>query len=175
MSLKSYFVFMLIFTLLLSSCYLPTSTISSTAMDIPPAADSPTTEIVKLPDEPVKPGIQATLTPIKVPFTLATPFSQEPASGICGMAEGEWVRMTIYTDIPDPRCVKVKPEQKLTVVNQTKGRINVSLGLFQSYLDPGEEAHLDQPFGTYLASGVHLLEVDPCCGGAIWLIEMPLE
>lgn len=102
---------------------------------------------------------------------LATPVAQQPAAGICGATENDVVVVTIYPDIPDPRCVKVTPGQSLKVVNGTEGSVQVVLGPFYAALQPGEEYTFDLPLGEYLAPGVHLVQVLPCCGPELWLAE----
>ena len=100
---------------------------------------------------------------------LATPVSQEPAAGICGGFEGELVVITIYPDIPDPRCAIIKPEQMLKVVNSRQETLQVSIANMAATIDPGGEHLFNVPFGQYLAPGVHLIEVKPCCGASLWL------
>jgi hypothetical protein len=100
---------------------------------------------------------------------LATPVSQEPAAGICGGFEGELVVITIYPDIPDPRCAIIKPNQMLKVVNSRQETLQVSIANMTATIDPGGEHLFNVPFGQYLASGVHLIEVKPCCGASLWL------
>jgi hypothetical protein len=102
-------------------------------------------------------------------YILATPYAQQPAAGICATPEGEIVTVTINPDVPDPRCSKVKPDQKLAVINKTQNTIEVSLSRFTFSLQPGAEATIDTPFGEYLAPGVHQLQVSPCCGPELWL------
>lgn len=111
---------------------------------------------------------EATIPP-SPPFTLATPVSQEPAAGICGSSESAVVEVTLYPDIPDPRCARVRPEQVLRVVNRTQASLEVRIGPFATTLEPGEVYELDVPFGAYLAPGVHPLLVVPCCGPEVWL------
>jgi hypothetical protein len=156
---------------LLSGCNLPIGASSKEATATPQAINRPTTESVSLPTQTSAMEITSSGEATLAPQILATPYAQEPAAGICGMAEGTWVTVTIYPDIPDPRCVQVRGDQKLIVVNQTQDTINLSIGPFHTSINPGEDARLDQPFGSYLAPGVHLVEVQPCCGGTIVLKE----
>ncbi len=100
---------------------------------------------------------------------LATPYAQEPAAGICASFEGEIVEVTLNPDVPDPRCSKVRPDQKLSVFNKTQNTLEVSIGGFTARLEPGAETRFDTPFGEYLAPGVHQLLVSPCCGPELWL------
>ena len=115
------------------------------------------------------PTASLTATTPKTTLSLATPYAQEPAAGICGNFEGEMVTVTLNPDIPDPRCSKVRPEQKLTVINQTQNTLQVSIGSFTTSLEPGTSTIIDTPFGEYLAQGVHQLQVTPCCGPELWL------
>jgi hypothetical protein len=96
-------------------------------------------------------------------YFLATPYAQSPAAGICASFEGEMVKVTLYADIPDPRCIKVRPDQKLLVVNNSHNVLQISIGEFSASLEPGEESNINTPFGDYLAAGVHQLMVSPCC------------
>jgi hypothetical protein len=106
-------------------------------------------------------------------ITLATPYAQQPAAGICASFESELVVITIYPDIPDPRCSKVRPDQKLKVINQTQNTLQIIIGKFQASLEPGAEVIFDTPFGDYLAVGVHQLQVSPCCSPELMLEANP--
>jgi hypothetical protein len=113
-------------------------------------------------------SLETESVPTKIP-SLATPVVQEPAAGICGSFDGEWVVITIYPDIPDPRCAIITPDQMLKVVNQRQETIQVFIGNLEATIEPGSEYAFNMPFGEYLAPGVHLLEVKPCCGASLWL------
>lgn len=104
---------------------------------------------------------------------LATPYAQEPAAGICAEFEGPLVSVLLRPDIPDPRCVRVKPDQYLRVRNEADQTLQVSIGRFQAELDPGKEVIFDMPFRDYLAPGVHLVTTSAPPGGPeIWLVEV---
>jgi hypothetical protein len=107
--------------------------------------------------------------PADTPVQLATSVASQPAAGICGESEGTVVTMTINPDIPDPRCLVVRPDQKLRVINRRDETLEISLGQLSATLEPGAEHTFEQPFGQLLLPGVHLLSVSPCCGGEIWL------
>lgn len=77
--------------------------------------------------------------------------------------------MTLEPGIPDPRCVIVTATQHLLVVNRTGGAVAVVLGSISAELEQGAAQVFAEPFGAYLLPGVHVLEVDPCCGGEVWL------
>lgn len=104
-------------------------------------------------------------------YLLATPYAQSPAAGICASFDGDTVVVNIYPDIPDPRCIKVRADQQLSVVNRTQSTLEISLGIYKASLSPGSETTFDAPFGTYLATGVHQLQVSPCCGPELLLEE----
>ncbi|NJD58193.1 MAG: hypothetical protein C3F13_16660 [Anaerolineales bacterium] len=117
----------------------------------------------------------ATLNPVsdptQTPALLATPYAQQPAAGICASPDGQAVVITLNPDIPDPRCSKARPDQKLMVINRTQASLLVSIGKFEDLLPPGGQFTVDEPFGEYLAAGVHQLSVSPCCSAEIWLEE----
>ncbi len=106
-----------------------------------------------------------------LPYALATPYAQEPASGICATFDGDVVTITLNADVPDPRCAKVRHDQTLKVVNNTVSPLTVSIGPFKSALLAANSYSIDVPFGDYLEPGVHQLEVSPCCGAELWLVE----
>jgi hypothetical protein len=106
---------------------------------------------------------------------LATPYAQEPASGICAEFEGSLVSVSLRPDVPDPRCVRVRADQHLSIKNDTDQYLQVSIGGFQAELAPGQEIAFETPFGEYLAPGVHQLTTSATPGGSeIWLVgEQP--
>lgn len=71
--------------------------------------------------------------------------------------------------IPNPRCLQVLPVQFLTVTNQTGGPVTIGLADVQAELGSGESFTFQLALGEMLAPGVHLLQVEPCCGGEIIL------
>jgi hypothetical protein len=121
-------------------------------------------ETLSTPQPSTPPVLAATPT-----LTLATPYAIQPASGICASSETETIVVTINPDIPDPRCSKVRPDQTLSVVNNTMNTLQVSIGTFNFSLLPQAEYTIQVAFGEYLLPGVHQLSVSPCCGAEIWL------
>ena len=105
------------------------------------------------------------------PIPLATPVSQEPAAGICAGFDGELVEIRINPDIPDPRCARINPGQRLKVINASGGQVQVHIGPYEEAIERSGEYTFDTPFGEYLAPGVHLVQVQPCCGPELWLVE----
>ena len=109
--------------------------------------------------------------PLQPPETLATPAAMQPAAGICAEFEGDIVTMTINPDIPDPRCIHIRPEQKLTVINHRMETLRVRIGSLETTILPEGQHLFDLPFEDYLAPGVHVLDVFPCCGGELVLSQ----
>jgi hypothetical protein len=116
--------------------------------------------------------VQQTTIPTEI-YPLATPFSDMPAAGICAQPAESQVVVTILPGIPDPRCTRIRPDQTLKVVNQTGEQVQVQIGTFDTTIEPDGAAVFDVPFGKYLAPGVHLVQVTPCCSPELWL-ETPL-
>jgi len=113
---------------------------------------------------------QSTQGPIPATrYPPATPYAQSPAAGICASPEGVEVEMSLLPGIPDPRCLEIRPDQRLTVRNRTGGPVHVQLGPFSADLADGEDFTMDVPLGEFLAPGVHALQVEPCCGGELVL------
>lgn len=120
------------------------------------ASQSPATAAQELPATPV----------------LATPYAASPAAGICAEAPSETlVSVEIFPDIPSPRCLKVNASQKLQVFNRTDSTLQLSLGHLEHTLPPQEETILEEPFGDYLAPGVHRLSAKPFSGPEIFLVD----
>ena len=125
-------------------------------------AGTPTVQA--LPTEEVASG-----TPV---MALATPYADQPTAGICGgPLPDELVTVTIWPDIPDPRCLQVAPGQRLQVSNGTDSELLIKLGAFEERLPQGESLTIDMPVGLYLAPGVHLVGASPYSGPEVWLQE----
>jgi hypothetical protein len=102
--------------------------------------------------------------------TLKPADAAQPAAGACAPAEGPVAVLQINPDVPFPRCQRVQPEQWLRLVNRAHQPAVVRLAGFELMLEPGEEATIDQPFGTYLEPGVHLVPISVYAGNAtLWL------
>jgi hypothetical protein len=113
----------------------------------------------------------AALPPTSPP-TLVPADASEPAAGICAESGSSSLALVeIYPDVPNPRCLRVLPEQGLLVVNRTEVEIVVRLGPHESRLPPGEEGSLPAPFGSYLAPGVHRVEAAPYSGPELVLAD----
>ena len=134
------------------------------------AATSTCTQAAATLQAPISKATPTTGVPTRT-LSLSTPVSQEPAAGICASFDAEVIEITINPDIPDPRCARVSPKQKLKVTNATGGQIRVHIGPYEAALEQGDKHTFDTPLGEYLAPGVHLLEVLPCCGPELWLAE----
>lgn len=93
--------------------------------------------------------------------------SQTPVAGICGsVSEDEIVTVIFGKDnVPAPRCMKVTPNQRLKIINNSDKIINGDVGQYKIDVTPGKSQTIDATFGSYLAPGVHIFPG----GAAIWL------
>lgn len=108
------------------------------------------------------------LAPVEAP-TLIPPDSLEPAAGICGGVEGQDITVELFPDVPAPRCSRVQPGQRLTVVNRSPAAVRVTLGPLDANLAPGESVTFEPALGTLLAPGVHNVPVEGAPGFALWI------
>ncbi len=137
----------------------PTQTIAPTSTSVPPTPTS-------------SPSTPTSAPPTLSALPLATPYSDQPAAGICAEYPGETVvTVEIMPDIPAPRCLKVTPDQRLKVINRVNATLALKLGNLSASLQPNADYTFDQPFGNLLAPGVHVLEASPYFGPEIWLVE----
>jgi hypothetical protein len=113
----------------------------------------------------------ATSAPVNIAVTgnLNPPDAEQPASGICDLANGDVVTININAAVPYPRCMKVLGSQRLQVVNATNGPVQVQLAHFNVQLQPDQAQLFDATLGSYLALGVHWLRVTGGNGPEIWL------
>lgn len=113
-----------------------------------PAATSPTTET-----------------------TLAPSESPGPAAGACADAPGSFAAFTMAVDVPMPRCLQVTAEQRLQLTSVFDHAIDVSIGGITATLQPGETKTVGPPFGSYLATGVHVAHSGAYGGSGpeVWL------
>jgi len=121
---------------------------------------------------PTLPG--ATITPAipseETTPPRATPYAQSPAAGICGEPTSEdTVLVEIWPDIPSPRCLVVRGDQYLRILNRTDEVLAISLGRLAGSVLPGEAITLELPFSQYLEPGVHVVGATPFGGPEIWL------
>jgi hypothetical protein len=101
------------------------------------------------------------------------PVSDTPAAGICAEPAVSTVSVGISLDVPSPRCVKLGPQQMISVANQTGEPLVVRLAWYEIPLEAGEERSLLVPLGKYLAPGVHRLEIVDGSGNGpeIWITD----
>jgi hypothetical protein len=102
---------------------------------------------------------------------LLAPDGETPAAGTCGAFAGTVVEIVLHPDIPSPRCVEVTAEQILQVSNAAGETVDVSFGGTSVALAAGDAYTFDQPFGDYLAPGVHRVSASIYgdSGAEIWL------
>jgi hypothetical protein len=102
--------------------------------------------------------------------------SRFPAAGVCGRTTGTVLTVRIEPDAPDPRCTRVDGSQSLRVVNRTGDYGQSGHAVIVTWvpghrftLPPGGSREIKQPFGAYLARGVHVLRVGASYRAEIWL------
>jgi hypothetical protein len=100
-----------------------------------------------------------------------------PAAGICGQASGAVGNVVMGTpdNVPEPRCLIVRGDQRLSVTNQSSARLDVAIGArHKAVVAPNETYVFPGTVATFLARGVHRLVsasstaeiwVDPVCTG----------
>lgn len=115
-------------------------------------------------------------TPAATPSSKLAATSRYPAAGVCGRIASARVTVRIEPDVPAPRCVRVRPDQSLRVVNRTGDdgqrahpvRVRWIPG-HPVRLDPGESHTFPRRFGDYLERGVHDLRITSAYAAEIWL------
>lgn len=116
----------------------------------------------------------------EVTHTVRQPDSAAPAAGVCDGVPDPIVSVAITEDIPSPRCVKVTQGQRVRVENRTMERITI---FFDGTSDPtaadvyaivpGDAVLIDAPVETYLAFGVHHLNISGYSSPEIWFEDVP--
>jgi len=103
---------------------------------------------------------------------LETPVSDLPAAGICDLQSGDVATFHLAIDVPQPRCGKVLPTQRLRVINDTPATVTVTFAGVVYELPPRAQVTFARAFGTVWEPGVHDLQTSAATGGSeILLIE----
>ncbi len=139
-----------------------------TAAPVVPATPSVTTA-------PVPTG-HATSSPApNTPVTraLVPPDAKAPAAGGCQSQSGAVVTVDANPDVPAPRCVVIRADQRLRVVNTSDLQGSVGQVITVRWADyaprvlqVGQATTFDRPVGDYLAAGVHYLRMPPLYAGS---------
>jgi hypothetical protein len=116
--------------------------------------------------------IKSPTVPVTGDTALKPPDAQSPAAPVCPISAGSVVMVTINPDIPSPRCVKVLPDQTLTVTNRTDQTIELPLGRHTLKIPAGQTDSITEQFKAYLQPGVHTVKMPYYAGSgpAIWLV-----
>jgi hypothetical protein len=95
-----------------------------------------------------------------------------PAAGICEFQDGDTVHVEIAPDIPNPRCSKIRPHQKIAFTNSTEETIAISLGDEALTIPAGATETIRTPADTYLAPGVHHVALSYYAGSgpSLWVL-----
>jgi hypothetical protein len=103
---------------------------------------------------------------------LKPPDSDTPAAGICSNTQGDPVSIVLGIGLDGiplaGRCVQITPTQRIKLVNQSDGPVNIQLGEYHIDLPAGSDLLLDKPAGQFLALGVHSLPMGP----ELWVREI---
>lgn len=91
----------------------------------------------------------------------ATPFSLGPgASGVCDSAPGRLVTFELHVDTPAPRCVVVRGDQWLRVVNDFHEKVTLVLGRLRIVVGDRGSVTVPRAFSSYLSAGTWLLRTN---------------
>ena len=98
--------------------------------------------------------------------TLIPADLQTQVAGVCAPVSRESiVVVTIPMDnVPQPRCVHVTSNQKLKIINNSQGSININVGEIQTSLVSTQSFQFPKTLGEFLAPGGHSI-----FGAEIWL------
>lgn len=109
--------------------------------------------------------------PATPPDTLHEPIATVPAAGVClGRPEDiEIVAMVLRPDVPQPRCLEVHGSQRLRIVNERAGAVQLVFAAFELDIPAGQGRLLELPFEEYLEPGIHVVTVDGAPFGEVWL------
>lgn len=175
---KSTFPLVVLFAVFLSSCAPGAEFNPLPGMTRIPGTDIPQQVDRSIPDILTQTAVPVTSTPVPDGASptlsstgLKPPDSDTPAAGICGDAQSDPVSIVLGMG-PDgiplaPRCIIITPGQRIKLINQSNGPLNIQLGDYHIDLPTGNEVLLDKPVGQYLALGVHFLPVGP----ELWVKE----
>lgn len=152
------------------------------------ASPGPTTTPSALSAQPT--ATSARPSPASTSTRSTTPTSSSPGSLVpadsklpnamgCNGVTGSIATIDANPDVPYPRCIVVRADQLLRVVNTTNiaGTIGKPITVtFANYpprvLQVGQATTFDRPLGQYLAVGVHNVHISPLYAGGVaevWL------
>ena len=106
------------------------------------------------------------------------PDAKHPTAGICApgphaTVPGPTATVVLGIDTAGPRCTRVRPEQRLTIRNETGAAVTVNLthyGTVAMEIQPGETRTFAQRFGDVWTAGVHHLDTS-LYRVEIWLLD----
>ena len=100
------------------------------------------------------------------PFNeLAPPDFLAPTSGVCaGPARGGVETLTINADTPAPRCLKIRPTQRLRVLSKIQLPARVRVGGISFNVPAGKATQTDGGIGRYLDVGGHYVSISSYSG-----------
>ena len=109
--------------------------------------------------------ILSTFRFIEIVNSLKPADAQTPAAGACAGPQLDDLAAIVLQRTPDnvavPRCLLVRGDQRLQIKNVTDETVTVTLGRVQMTIKSGETQTDSRVFGTYLALGVHNMDISP--------------
>jgi hypothetical protein len=95
------------------------------------------------------------------PGAMVPAVSSVPAAGICPVVPGPIVTIATDPDVPTPRCVQIRADQRLEILNSSNGYgvrglpVTVVFADYPARIIPvGESTLFNRPVGDLLAVGV---------------------
>jgi hypothetical protein len=85
------------------------------------------------------------------------------------------VTITLFSDVPAPRCAVVSAGQHLRLLNSTGGHgeaantVSLDFAGFAATIPPGHAVVLDAPIGQYIQPGVTAIPLHGAPGPELWL------
>lgn len=89
--------------------------------------------------------------------SLIPPLSQSPAAGVCSNATTNPLVIVVISidNVPQPSCVKVKPDQKLVLINNSSEAIPLGQYAAEVSVQPAETYQFKNSFQEVMSPGVH--------------------
>jgi hypothetical protein len=159
----------------------PTGPANSPTM---PSTHAPTAKATRSstpsPTQTTTEPIENTVVAVPPPTNLIPAEAGGQAAGICAGPAGPVAIIEVNPDTPAPRCLVVRPSQRLKVVNTTNRfgfagtSVIVTFGPWPSRtLAVGDSVTFDPPVGEVFAPGLHHINLQP--GQLHWAAEILVE
>lgn len=103
--------------------------------------------------------------------SLDPPDAVAPTAPACAVARGSVGNVRLAPDfVPQPRCLVIRHDQRLSVTNATGATLTATLGThLRASIPDGTTYTFSGSVGDYLAPGVHRLGFTPSSGADVWV------